>query len=122
MSPEPTDAAPGAAPIDYEAFQAKPEFQKMKRDFRRFVFPLTIAFMVWFLLFVILGAYAHDFMATPFLGMNVGLWLGILQFVTTFAITQWYVAWANKHHDPYTTELRAELERAESAGAEGGAR
>ncbi|PRI10637.1 DUF485 domain-containing protein [Leucobacter massiliensis] len=115
--------------IDYEAFQAKPEFQEMKRDFRRFVFPLTVAFMLWFLLFVVLGTYAHALYAVPFLGLNVGLWLGIAQFVTTFAITTWYVSWANKHHDPRITALRAELETLEAAGtgsrsddAEGGAR
>lgn len=99
--------------IDYEKFQAKPEFQAYKSRFRRFVFPLTAAFMLWFLLFVLLGAYAHDFMARPLLGMNVGLWLGLSQFATTFAITMWYVSFANKKLDPATEALRAELEQLE---------
>lgn len=36
--------------IDYEQVQASPEFQHLKHKIRRFVFPLTVAFMLWFLL------------------------------------------------------------------------
>ena len=111
------------APIDYEAFQARSEFQEYKRRFRSFAFPLTIAFMVWFLLYVVLAAFAHELMAQPFLGLNVGLWLGLGQFVSTFGITMWYVSFANKRLDPSTTALRVELEQLEgAAGAAGGAR
>ncbi|WP_449280446.1 DUF485 domain-containing protein [Leucobacter sp.] len=113
-----------SVPIDYEAFQARPEFQEYRHRFRRFVFPLAVAFMVWFLLYVMLAAFAHDFMAQPFLGLNVGLWAGLAQFVTTFAITMWYVSFANRRLDPATTELRAELERIADGSVEtgGGAR
>lgn len=120
-------------PIDYEAFQARPEFQEYKHRFRRFVFPIAVGFMIWFLLYVVLAAYAHEFMAQPMLGLNVGLWLGLAQFVTTFGITMWYVSFANRKLDPATTALRAELEGLEHAapvspnnsgiaGAEGGSR
>lgn len=105
-----TSAPDSEHQIDYEAFQASPEFQAMKHRFRSFVFPLAIAFMVWFLGYVVLAAYAHEFMAQPLLGMNVGLWLGLAQFVTTFGITMWYVSYANKRLDPMTLALRIELE------------
>lgn len=98
------------AEIDYESFQARPEFQSYRSGFRRFVFPLAVAFMTWFLLYVALAAFAHDFMAQPLLGLNVGLWLGLGQFVTTFGITMWYVSFANRRLDPATEQLRAELE------------
>lgn len=112
----------GGEAIDYEAFQARPEFQAYKRRFRRFVFPLTVAFMVWFLLYVFLAAYAHDLMATPVpVFVNLGILLGLAQFVTTFAITMWYVSFANRKLDPVTEELRAELEdiAAGAASADG---
>lgn len=113
-----TPFVPGnGAAIDYVDFQSQPEFQELKHRFRRFVFPITIGFMIWFLGFVLLGAFSHDFMAQPFLGMNVGLWLGLAQFVTTFGITMGYVAFANRRLDPLTTELRAELEELADAGA-----
>lgn len=109
------DARPDT-PIDYVAFQAQPEFQELKSRFRRFTFPLAVAFVVWFLGFVLLGAYNHAFMAQPLLGMNVGLWLGLAQFVTTFGITMWYVSFANRRLDPASTALRAELEALAAAG------
>lgn len=114
-------------PIDYEAFQARSDFQAYKRRFRRFVFPVAAAFMLWFLGYVVLAAYAHDFMAQPLLGMNVGLVLGLAQFITTFGITMWYVSFANRHLDPASTQLRAELETLERDGSlehstDGGAR
>lgn len=102
--------------IDYEEFRESPEFQQLKRRYRRFVFPLAVAFMVWFLGYVLLAAFAHDLMATPIPGfVNLGMLLGLAQFVTTFAITMWYVSFANRRLDPVTTQLRAELESREAS-------
>lgn len=124
-----SNTEPESVPIDYEVFQASPEFQDLKRRLRNFVFPLTAAFLAWFLLYVLLGAFAHDFMAKPLWGMNVGLWLGLAQFVTTFAITTAYVMFANKRIDPRTEALRSQLEALAVGGsgaadgpASGGAR
>lgn len=118
--PNQSDSTAYNATIDYEAFQQTGDFQEYKHRFRRFAFPLTVAFMVWFVLYVLLAAFAHDFMAQPFLGLNVGLWLGLAQFVTTFGITMSYVAFANKHLDPATEKLRAELEALEAGNAASG--
>ena len=113
MSEQHSTAPPGAGPpeIDYEAVQASPEFQELKSRFRRFVFPVSALFMVWFLAYVILAAYAHDLMATPVFGnVNVGILLGLGQFVTTFAITMIYVRFANRRLDPLSLRIRADLE------------
>lgn len=91
--------------------QASPEFQNLKRTLRRFVFPMTAFFLIWYAAYVLLGAFAHDFMATPVWGnINLGLLLGLLQFVTTFAITGLYVRFANHELDPKAAALRAEME------------
>ncbi|GAA1569748.1 DUF485 domain-containing protein [Leucobacter aridicollis] len=111
-------AESGPDPIDYEAVQASPEFQQLRSKLRKFVFPLAAAFLVWFLLYVFLGAFAHEFMATPLLGMNVGLWFGLLQFVSTFAITTAYVMYTNRNIDPLAEALRADLEQ-QAARTEG---
>ncbi len=44
--------------------QASPQFQDLKRTLRRFVFPMTAFFLLWYAVYVLLGAFAHDFMAT----------------------------------------------------------
>ncbi|MEV8253406.1 DUF485 domain-containing protein [Rhodoglobus sp. NPDC076762] len=102
--------------LDYQAEEKNPTFIELKRRHRSFVFPLTVFFLVWYFAYVILAAYAHDFMATPVFGViNVGLLLGFGQFITTFIITMTYVSFANRRLDPLAAELRADLEAKESA-------
>jgi len=50
-------------------------------------------------------------MATPVFGnVNVGLLVGLGQFLTTFIITGLYVRFANRELDPRAAEIRAHLE------------
>ena len=104
-------------PEEYEQAQASPEFMELKKRFRSFAFPMTVAFLTWYLAYVLLSTYASDFMATEVFGnVNVGLLLGLAQFLTTFAITHLYVAHANKRTDPIADEMRERLEHHEYAG------
>ncbi len=107
------DTAP-SAPTDsaeFERIEASDRFKELKRRHRSFVFPVAALFLVWYFAYVLLADYAHDFMATPVLGnINVGLVLGLLQFVSTFAITTWYVSFANKRLDPIAEEIRTDAE------------
>ncbi|MDF3338487.1 DUF485 domain-containing protein [Mycolicibacterium septicum] len=91
--------------------QASPEFQELRSRLRRFVFPMTAFFLLWYALYVALGAFAHDFMAIRVFGnINVGLLIGLGQFLTTFLITGLYVRFANRELDPRATAIREELE------------
>ncbi|WP_237161267.1 DUF485 domain-containing protein [Mycobacteroides salmoniphilum] len=93
--------------------QNSAEFQELRKTLRRFVFPMTAFFLVWYGLYVVLGAFAHDFMAIKLLGnINVGLVLGLGQFLTTFVITGLYVRFANRELDPRAAAIRAEVEQA----------
>lgn len=95
----------------YEQVQESSEFQDLKRRFRRWTFPMTVAFLVWYLLYVLLSTYAPDFMATKAWGnVTVGLLFGLGQFVTTFAITFIYARWANRELDPLADALGARLD------------
>ena len=103
-------------PEEYRQAQDSPEFTELRRRFRRFAVPMTIAFLAWYLLYVLLSTYAHDFMATKVFGnVNVGILLGLGQFVTTFLITQLYVRHAGKSTDPIADEMRQRLEAHEFA-------
>lgn len=104
-----TESSP-AEVRDWEAVQAEPEFQELRRRLRSFVFPVTGLFLAWYLLYVLLANYASGFMSIKVLGnINIGLIFGLLQFVTTFAITAWYVRYANDRLDPLAGKLRSEL-------------
>ena len=108
-----TDLPPRAAPSGarFLAAQASPEFQELRSKLRRFVFPMTAFFLLWYALYVLLGAFAHDFMAIKVIGnINVGLLLGLGQFVTTFVITGVYVRFANRELDPRAAAIRERLE------------
>lgn len=97
--------------IDYEEVEQHHDFQQLKYRFRRFVFPWSIAFMVWFFAYVLMSTYAKDFMSQPVIGLiNVGLIIGLLQFVSTFGITMLYVRFANKTLDPMSKKIREQLE------------
>jgi uncharacterized membrane protein (DUF485 family) len=108
-----TDLPERVAPTgeQFLAMQASPEFQELRTRLRRFVFPMTAFFLVWYALYVALGAFAHDFMAIRVFGnINVGLLIGLGQFLTTFLITGLYVRFANRELDPRATAIREELE------------
>lgn len=99
----PAEAAP-----DFAAIQQSPDFQAVRRRLRRFVFPVSALFFCWYLGYVLLAAYAHDFMSQIVIGhINVGLVLGLLQFVTTIIITVSYVYYMRKDIDPRVDSIRA---------------
>ena len=96
---------------DWETIQQSAEFTQLRRRLRGFVFPMTVAFLVWYLLYVLLSDYAHGFMATKVFGnINLGLIFGLLQFVSTFLITSLYVRHANRHLDPVAEKIRDDIE------------
>ena len=95
----------------YREVQESPEFQELRSRLRRFVFPMTAVFLIWYGIYVALGAFAHDFMSTKVWGdVNVGLIIGLGQFLSTFVITGLYVKFANRELDPRAEDLRNQLE------------
>ena len=104
----------------YAEVQATEEFQGLKRTLRRFVFPATVLFLAWYLLYILLTAYARNFMATKVLGeINIAYVLGLLQFVSTFAIAFVYSRYAEKHFDPTADAIRHRLEGTEPTSGSG---
>ena len=105
-------------PTLYEEVNAGADFQELRRRLRRFVFPMSAAFLLWYLLYVLLASYAPEFMGTKVAGnINIGLLIGLLQFVSTFAITTVYVRYAARRLDPLAADLRVRIESAVEAGA-----
>lgn len=84
-----------------------PRFTELRASYRRFVFPVTAAFLLWFLAYVLCSAYARGFMATKVAGnVNVALVFGLLQFVSTFGIALAYGRYAARRLDPLAAALR----------------
>lgn len=88
-------------PIDWEAIERSPEFQELVRTRRRFVIPCTIFFLSWYLGFILLCAYAPDFMGeSVYQGLTVGYCLALTQFVMVFVLGIWYLRKADHEFDP----------------------
>lgn len=92
---------------DYVRIQHSEEFRALRRRVAWFVFPMTAVFLVWYVGYVLIAAYLHDFMAQRVFGeINVGLLFGVGQFVSTVAITGAYARFARRHIDPKADEIR----------------
>lgn len=93
---------------DYSAIQTSEDFLALKRRITRFILPATVLFLAWYVTFVLLSAYAVDFMSTPLFGtVNVGLTMGFLQIVTTVIITMAYARYSKRKLDPQVDQVRA---------------
>ena len=94
-------------PEEFKAAQRSPEFQELRSKQRGMTFPLAIAGVVWFVIYIFTAMYTPGFFGIKLFGnVNLGIAFGFLQFVTTFAITMGYVAFANRKLDPISSEIR----------------
>lgn len=99
-------------PDPYASAHGSDEFATLRSRYRGFAFPMTAAFLGWYLLYVICSNYAPGLMTTKLVGnINVALVFGLLQFVSTFLIATLYVRHAASKLDPVAEELRDRVER-----------
>ena len=108
------DSGPTPAQPSTEAFvevQGSAEFGELRRSYRSFAFPLTVGFIAWYLVYVLLSNYAGDFMGTKLFGtVNVAFVLGLAQFLTTFLIAWWYSRHAAAKLDPKAEAIKSRME------------
>src|SRR5919112_3916392 len=91
---------------EYVEVARSEEFAGLRKALRGFVFPMTAAFFLWYALYVLLSAYARDFMSIKLVGnINVALVFGLLQFVSTFVIAWLYSRYANRRLDPVADRI-----------------
>lgn len=105
----------------YDQLAASPEFVELRKRYRGFVFPATVAFLAWYLLFVIMSIWAHGFMSHKLVGnINVALVFGLLQFATTFALAGLYSRYSTAKLDPLARQLTASYESSRPGHTEKG--
>ncbi|SEC29589.1 Uncharacterized membrane protein, DUF485 family [Streptomyces sp. TLI_105] len=111
----PGDGRPDAVPRQrvhsaaeiYLEVQRSPAFQEVRGRYRRFVFPATLAFLLWYLAYVVAATVAPGLMARPVAGaVNVAMVAGLGQFLTTFLLTWAYARHARLRRDRAALELR----------------
>jgi len=96
----------------YNQIASEGDFAELRKRYLNFAFPATIAFMVWYVTYVICNNWARDFMDTKVVGhINVALVFGLLQFASTFIIAILYARHSTKSLDPLASKLRDEFDR-----------
>lgn len=110
----PVSSSGDSLPVDDDrlrAAQRSDDFVELKKRFRSFVFPMTLVFLGWYLLYVVASGWARGFMSQEVIGnINVGLIFGVLQFVSTFLIAWLYERHMDNKVDPMAARVRHELE------------
>jgi uncharacterized membrane protein (DUF485 family) len=75
----------------------------------RVALALTAAMLVVYFGFILLIAFGKDFLARRITdGLSVGMALGLVVILATWALTWMYVRWANRVYEPALDELREE--------------
>ncbi|WP_189823343.1 MULTISPECIES: DUF485 domain-containing protein [Streptomyces] len=124
--PQQSHAAPERGPSAAEIYlevQASPAFQQVRGRYRRFVVPATLAFLAWYVAYVVAATAAPGLMARPVAGaVNVAMVAGLGQFLSTFLLTWAYARHARLRRDRAALELRwdtQELTRLTEVGGGG---
>lgn len=92
---------------DFAAIRDDPAFVAVRQRLLRFVFPASVLFLVWYMTYVLLAAYAPELMGYRVFGsVTVGLLLGLSQFVSTVVIMLRYTRFMRRRIDPQVVALR----------------
>jgi uncharacterized membrane protein (DUF485 family) len=95
-----------------EAVAKDPEMVELENRHRRFVWPITIFFLVYYLALPILAGTAPDLMGTKVFGeFTFGYLFALSEFLMAFVVAWVYARWAASRMDPLATDLREKLRR-----------
>lgn len=115
-----TECEARAAADVYLDVQRSAAFLEVRRRYRRFVVPASVAFLAWYVAYVVTATTAPELMARPVAGaVNVAMVAGLGQFLSTFLFTWAYARHARLRRDRAALELRWDTQEL-TRGASGG--
>ncbi|MFD7118446.1 DUF485 domain-containing protein [Streptomyces sp. NPDC059922] len=116
----PGGAAGAEAAGIYAEIQRGAAFREVRGRYRRFVVPASLAFLGWYLVYLVAATAAPQLMARPVAGaVNVAMVAGLGQFLSTFLLTWAYARHARLHRDRVALELRWAVFDRRTPGGEG---
>lgn len=96
----------GAQQRDWEALEESSDFQHLVDERRRFVLPALGVFVVLFGGFLVLTAYARDFMAKQPIGSFSWAYLLALGLIVMTWVMVWlYLRWSQRHLAPLAERI-----------------
>jgi uncharacterized membrane protein (DUF485 family) len=95
-----------------EAVGKDPEMIELERRHRRFVWPATAFFLIYYMALNVLAGTAPDLMGTKVFGeFTFGYLFALSQFVMAFLVAWVYSRWAARRIDPLAADLREKLHK-----------
>jgi uncharacterized membrane protein (DUF485 family) len=95
-----------------EAVGKDPEMIELENRHRRFVWPATAFFLVYYLALNVLAGTSPDLMGTKLFGeFTFGYLFALSQFLMAFVVAWVYSRWAARRIDPLATDLREKLHK-----------
>ena len=85
---------------DWVAIERSPEFRELVGRRRRFIVRASVFFLAFFLTYLLLTAFAQDFMSTEIAGMPLAFILAVAQVLMTWAVTWLYLRVADRELEP----------------------
>jgi uncharacterized membrane protein (DUF485 family) len=95
-----------------EAVGKDPEMVELEHRHRRFVWPATVFFLVYYMALNILAGTSPDLMGRKLFGeFTFGYLFALSQFLMAFVVAWVYSRWAARRIDPLATDLREKLHK-----------
>ena len=95
-----------------EAVGRDPEMVELEHRHRRFVWPATVFFLVYYMALNLLAGTSPGLMGTKLFGQfTFGYLFALSQFLMAFVVAWVYARWAATRIDPLATDLREKLHR-----------
>jgi uncharacterized membrane protein (DUF485 family) len=95
-----------------EAVGKDPEMVELERRHRRFVWPATVFFLIYYMTLNVLAGTSPDLMGKKLLGQfTFGYLFALSQFLMAFVVAWVYSRWAASRMDPLAADLREKLQR-----------
>ncbi|HEY4725854.1 MAG TPA: DUF485 domain-containing protein, partial [Actinomycetota bacterium] len=93
---------------------------ELEHRHRRFVWPATVFFLVYYMALNILAGTSPDLMGNKLVGeFTFGYLFALSQFVMAFVVAWVYSRWAAARMDPLAADLREKLHRQEIKEVDG---
>jgi uncharacterized membrane protein (DUF485 family) len=95
-----------------EAIGKDPEMEELEHRHRRFVWPATVFFLLYYMSLNVLAGTSPELMGTKLFGQfTFGYLFALSQFAMAFVVAYVYSRWAARRIDPLATDLREKLHR-----------
>lgn len=99
----------GTESVRYAQLYESGDFRRLRARHLGLTLVLTGAFSGWYLLYVLMSAFARDIMARPVIGaVNVALVFGVLQILTAFGLAWGYSGYTRRVLDPLAERIRSQ--------------